>query len=71
MNWRKSSYSSYNGSCVEIGAWRVSSHSMGNGDCIEVGRGGAVIGVRDSKDPDGAVLAFGAAAWERFTARLR
>jgi hypothetical protein len=30
-----------------------------------------VIMVRDTTDRDGGALAFGAAAWERFTAGLR
>jgi hypothetical protein len=42
--WVKSSYSSYNGNCVEVaGSW-----------------------VRDSKDPNGPVLEFGAQAWQLF-----
>jgi hypothetical protein len=35
--WRTSSYSSYNGNCVEVGSWRKSSRSIGNGECLEVG----------------------------------
>ncbi|MFS2293675.1 MAG: DUF397 domain-containing protein [Actinomadura sp.] len=39
-------------------AWRKSSHSTSNGgDCIELARlSGAVVAVRDSKDPNGPVL---------------
>jgi hypothetical protein len=48
--------------------WRKSSYSFSNGQCAEVGQDGAVVGVRDSKDPDGPVLAFPAAAWAAFTA---
>jgi len=34
--------------------WRKSSHSGANGACVEVAEpGGAVIAVRDSKDPQG------------------
>ena len=50
--------------------WRKSTYCSG-GDCVEIGAAGAGAVVRDSKDPGGAVLAFGAASWERFTARLR
>ena len=50
--------------------WRKSSHSAG-GNCAEVGQDGAVVGVRDSKDPDGAVLVFGPVAWVAFLAGLR
>lgn len=39
--------------------WRKSSFSLANGECVEVrALGGGIIGVRDSKDPDGAVLRF-------------
>lgn len=38
ITWHKSSYSSQQGNCVEVGAWRTSSHSTGNGgQCVEVG----------------------------------
>jgi len=37
---------------------------------VEVASAGAVL-IRDSKDPDGAVLAFGREAWEAFAAALR
>jgi hypothetical protein len=38
--WRKSSYSNYNGNCVEAAAldgaaWRKSTHSNANGECVE------------------------------------
>ncbi len=46
------------------GTWRKSSHSGGNG-CVEVARPGE-IHVRDSKDPDGPVLTFGADQWRAF-----
>ncbi|PJE93810.1 DUF397 domain-containing protein [Streptomyces carminius] len=36
--------------------WRKSSHSSGDGQCVEVAFLGAVVAVRDSKDPDGPVL---------------
>ena len=86
-NWRKSSYSFSNGNCAEVAAWRKSSHSeAGNcaevgawrksshsasGECAEVGQDGAVVGVRDSKDPDGPVLAFPGEAWAAFLEGLR
>jgi len=38
-NWRKASYSSGNGACVELGSWRKASYSMGHdaGNCVELG----------------------------------
>ncbi|MFC5751456.1 DUF397 domain-containing protein [Actinomadura rugatobispora] len=52
--------------------WRKSSHSDDHGgDCVEVADLASVIGVRDSKDPDGPKLAFDAAAWGAFTRRVK
>jgi Domain of unknown function (DUF397) len=58
--WRKSTHSGGNGSCVEVAAVR------GNQD-----RADRVIAVRDSKDRGGPVLAFTPAEWEMFTAGVR
>ena len=67
MEWTKSSYSAYNGSCVE---WKVSSHSGSNGHCVKVaGTVGSVL-VRDSKNPEGPVLAFTPAQWRMFLRSL-
>lgn len=67
VRWHKSSYSGQEGHCVEIGAWRKSSHSTGNGgQCIEVVTGETTLLARDSKDPDGPVLGFGADTWAAF-----
>jgi hypothetical protein len=56
---------------VTVNGWRKSSHSFSNGNCAEVGQDGAVVGVRDSKDPDGPVLVFGPVAWVAFLEGLR
>ncbi|MGH3734053.1 MAG: DUF397 domain-containing protein [Micromonosporaceae bacterium] len=50
--WVKSARSSSNGQCVEVAANLLAQH-------------GAIY-VRDSKHPDGAVLAFTAAEWAAF-----
>ncbi|HEY0998761.1 MAG TPA: DUF397 domain-containing protein [Streptosporangiaceae bacterium] len=53
-------------------AWRKSSYSGNNGgDCVEVGVAAPLTAVRDSKDPDGARLAFGREAWEAFAAKVK
>ncbi|MFD0967625.1 DUF397 domain-containing protein [Plantactinospora endophytica] len=51
--------------------WRKSSRS-GGGNCVEVaGNLAGVVGVRDSKDVAGPVLAFGPGAWASFVAGVR
>ncbi|MFY1668657.1 DUF397 domain-containing protein [Plantactinospora sp. WMMB334] len=52
--------------------WRKSSRSNSSGGaCVEVaGNLPGVVAVRDSKDPDGPVLGFGAAAWRNFLTGL-
>ncbi|MGH3754235.1 MAG: DUF397 domain-containing protein [Pseudonocardiaceae bacterium] len=47
-------------------AWRISSHSSSQANCVEVALGGPAIGVRDSKDPGGPVLAVPASHWPAF-----
>ncbi|WP_326689508.1 MULTISPECIES: DUF397 domain-containing protein [unclassified Streptomyces] len=54
-------------------AWRKSGYSGGgNGECLEVCDGHASgVPVRDSKDPHGPALVFGAAAWNAFVGYAR
>lgn len=53
-------------------AWRKSSHSdQHGGECVEVAALAPAVAVRDSKDPDGPRLAFGAAAWRVFAGRVK
>jgi hypothetical protein len=71
--WRTSSSSGSEGNCVEIGTapWRTSSYSGSQGDCVEVGAAATAVVVRDTKDRDGARLAFPAPAWQSFAAALK
>jgi hypothetical protein len=53
--------------------WRKSSYSGGNGGgCVEVARNlPDIIAVRDSKDRDGAVLAFTYEQWQEFAGEIK
>ena len=53
--------------------WHKSSYSGSNGgDCVEVAMLPAnTLAVRDSKNPDGPVLAFSRAEWRSFTTALK
>jgi hypothetical protein len=56
--WRKSSYSSGDGNCVELAARDRAA--------------GPVVGVRDTKrDGRGPVLEFSASAWREFLGRIK
>lgn len=46
--------------------WHKSSHSNSNANCVEVRGRDKTIQVRDSKNPDGPVLAFGPGDWAAF-----
>ncbi|MFJ4688628.1 DUF397 domain-containing protein [Streptomyces sp. NPDC088789] len=81
VTWRKSSYSNPDGgNCVEVSddflssvTWRKSSYSNSDGgQCLEVADypPAHIVPVRDSKNPSGPALVFGAVAWGAFTKAL-
>ena len=67
--WQKSSYSVFNGDCVEVG-WRTSSYSAWNGGCVQAAAVPDRVLVRDSKDPEGPALAVPTPAWRSFLRTL-
>jgi len=54
-NWRKSSYSTQNGSCVEV------AHAPG----------ATAVAVRDSQDPHGPALTFTATDWQALLRQIK
>ena len=52
--------------------WQKSSYSSETANCVEFAVMPAIgIGVRDSKDPGGPVLAYSSDAWRDFVAAVR
>jgi hypothetical protein len=51
--------------------WRKSARSNAGGNCVEVAETPDAIGVRDSKDPHGPVLAFDPHTWRGFVAGVK
>ncbi len=60
--WRKSSYSDASNTCVEVAfldtEWRKSTFSSDSNTCVEVAVAGPAVGIRDSKNPTGPILAL-------------
>ena len=53
-------------------AWRTSTYSGSNGGaCVEIGTAGSAVVVRDSKRPDGPLLAFPADTWRVFANQVK
>ncbi|MBG6065125.1 MULTISPECIES: DUF397 domain-containing protein [Micromonospora] len=52
--------------------WRKSTRSgSSGGDCVEVADNlPGIVGVRDSKDPEGPALVFGPVAWRAFVTEV-
>ncbi|MFC9087384.1 DUF397 domain-containing protein [Nocardiopsis dassonvillei] len=69
--FRKSSYSSNTGACVEVASWRKSSYSGGGKECVEVADVESGAYVRDSKQPELGYLAFASAEWHPFVSSLK
>lgn len=82
--WRKSSRSGDGPNCVEVGVWHKSSLSGNGQNCVEVALADSpqsgtdpapdtdrLFLVRDSKDPNGPVLAFSPAEWDAFLTAIR
>ncbi|GIJ13021.1 DUF397 domain-containing protein [Micromonospora andamanensis] len=51
--------------------WRKSTRSSGGDNCVEVAVADRIVGVRDSKDPAGGILAFDCDAWTRFVSDIQ
>ncbi|MFI9010711.1 DUF397 domain-containing protein [Actinosynnema sp. NPDC053489] len=51
-------------------AWRKSSFST-SGECVQVAAVGEGFATRDSKNPVGPTLSFGAGPWRTFLAALK
>lgn len=51
--------------------WKKAARSQIGGECVEVARVGSLALIRDSKDPQGSVLAFREAAFTAFIEALR
>lgn len=56
----------------EFVTWRKSARSSGGDNCVEVSfAADGSVGVRDSKDRDGAILVFTRTEWSAFTSGVR
>jgi Domain of unknown function (DUF397) len=51
--------------------WRKARSSTGNGACVEVADLRHVVAVRDSKNPQGAILTYTATEWRSFLAEAK
>lgn len=51
--------------------WFTSTRSQGGDNCVEAAFTADGIAIRDSKDPDGGQLGFGADGWRAFIAGVK
>ncbi|GGL87859.1 hypothetical protein GCM10010129_34620 [Streptomyces fumigatiscleroticus] len=58
---------------LNVATWRKSSYSnQDGGACLEVSDDfAAIVPVRDSKNPDGPVLAFAVGGWASFVSAIK
>ena len=54
-----------------LAAWRKSRRSNASQSCVECATAADLVGVRDSHDPTGPMLAFERPAWRRFIDALK
>jgi hypothetical protein len=70
--WRKSTYSGTNGSCVELAEWRKSTFSGTSGSCVELATDAEIVLMRDSKlGEDSPILVFDRPAIADFLDRAK
>ncbi len=55
----------------KVPVWRKAQRSVSNGACVEVAPVNGMIAIRDSKDPDGAVLFYTPVEWNAFLDGVR
>ncbi|GAA2349709.1 DUF397 domain-containing protein [Streptomyces kunmingensis] len=51
--------------------WFKATHSSGDNNCLETARVPHLVPVRDSKTPEGPILLFSTATWDRFITELK
>lgn len=51
--------------------WRKAARSGSGNDCVEMARVPQIVAVRDSKDPDGDVVALHPGTWARISAAIK
>ncbi|WP_083904468.1 DUF397 domain-containing protein [Nocardiopsis kunsanensis] len=70
--WRKSSYSSNTGACVEVALnWHKSSYSGNGPSCVEVAEASHQVHVRDTQNRPLGHLTFSSSDWGSLLASLR
>lgn len=68
VQWRISSFSGQNGSCVEVGVTRISSYSTTGGSCVALTETDDHVLVRNSNAPDRGTLVLSPASVAAFIA---